>query len=69
MPAGLIRNWLARANAEALKTRSKKTDTSQTTVRFEEPGNFLQNLISSLVPPRNTGFYTFYTLYILFTYF
>ena len=57
MPAGLIRNWLARANAEALKTRSKKTDTSQTTVRFEEPGNFLENILSSLVLPRNTVFY------------
>ena len=57
MPAGLIRNWLARANAEALKTRSKKTDTSQTTVRFEEPENFLENILSSLVLPRNTVFY------------
>ena len=57
MPAGLIRNWLARANAEALKTRSKKTDTSQTTVCFEEPGNFLENILSSLVLPRNTVFY------------
>ena len=57
MPAGLTRKWLARANVEALKTRSKKLNTSQTTVRFEEQGNFLENILGSLVLPRNTVFY------------
>ena len=30
---------------------------SQAKVRFEKPGNFPKNQLSSLVPPRNTGFY------------
>ena len=29
----------------------------QTTVSFEEPGNFLKNQLSSLLLPRNTDFY------------
>ena len=33
-------------------------NTSQTTARFEESKDFLINQLSSLVPPRNTGFYT-----------
>lgn len=56
MPAGLTRKWLARANVEALKTRSKKINASQTTVRFEEPGNFLENILSSLILPRKLLF-------------
>ena len=33
-------------------------DTSRATYRFEKPGNFLKNQLRSLVPPRNTSFYT-----------
>ena len=32
-------------------------DETQTVVRFEEPGNFLDNQLRSLVVPINKGFY------------
>ena len=31
-------------------------DTSKTPVNFGEPRNFLKNKLSSIRPPRNTGF-------------
>ena len=33
-------------------------DRSKTTVPFKAPRNFLTNQLRSLVPPKNTAFYT-----------